>query len=68
MLYYGYAYRVFRPIDYERMPPEILEKCSPIGRQLLGHKETHLGYFIPTEADAPLKQWCIERFGEDWMK
>jgi len=68
VLYYGYAYRVFRPIDYERMPPEILEKCSPIGRQLLGHKETHLGYFIPTEADAPLKQWCIERFGEDWMK
>ncbi len=67
-LYYGYSYRILRPIDYEKMPDEILEKCSPIGRQLLGHKVTHLGYYIPTDADCPLKAWYTERFGETWIR
>jgi ectoine hydroxylase-related dioxygenase (phytanoyl-CoA dioxygenase family) len=66
VLYYGYNYRIMRPIDYDRMPAELLEKCSPIGRQLLGHKVSHLGYYIPTDEDCPLKQWYIERFGETW--
>ena len=33
-LYYGYSYRVMRPIDYDKMPVEFLQKCTPIGRQL----------------------------------
>ena len=68
VLYYGYSYRIMRPIDYETMPEEILEKCTPIGKQLLGHKETHLGYYIPQPEDAPLKEWYIERFGESWKR
>ncbi len=67
VLYYGYGYRVFRPIDFEQMPAELLAKCTPIGKQLLGHKASHLGYFIPTAADAPLKAWAEEHFGPDWI-
>ena len=64
VLYYGYGTRLLRPIDYDTMPAELLDKCSPIGRQLLGEKSSHLGYFIPTDDDVPLKPWYIERFGE----
>lgn len=67
VLYYGYGYRVLRPIDYETMPDSLLAKCSPIGKQLLGHKTSHLGYFIPSDEDAPLKAWYQERFGATWQ-
>ncbi|MEM7028879.1 MAG: phytanoyl-CoA dioxygenase family protein [Chloroflexota bacterium] len=67
VLYYGYGYRVLRPTDYITMPQTLLDKVSPIGKQLLGHKETHMGYILPTEADCPLKAWYEERFGENWI-
>ena len=67
VLYYGYGYRVLRPIDYETMPPETLDKCSTIGRQLLGQKSSHLGYYVPTDEDVPLKAWYRDRFGETWQ-
>ena len=66
-LYYGYGYRILRPIDYETMPREILEKCSPIGRQLLGHKSSHLGFYLPTDEDVPLREYYRERWGETWQ-
>lgn len=56
-----------KPIDYDALPKELLDKCDPIGRQLLGAKASHLGYFIPTEEDCPLKPWFRDRFGETWM-
>lgn len=68
VLYYGYNFRVSRPIDYDTMPQALLDKCSPIGKQLLGHKATHLGYYIPTDADCPLKAWFVEHFGETWSQ
>ena len=61
-LYYGYGYRVFRPVDYQKMPPELLEACSPVERQLLGETVTHQGYYVPTAADAPLKDWFDKHF------
>ena len=64
VLYYGYSTRLLRPIDYDTMLEELLAKCSPIGRQLLGDKATHLGYYIPTDDDVPLKAWYVERFGD----
>ena len=64
VLYYGYGSRLLRPIDYDNMPADLLDKCTPIGRQLLGEKSTHLGYYIPTDEDVPLKSWYVERFGE----
>ena len=66
-LYYGYGYRILRPIDYETMPREILDKCSPIGRQLLGHKSSHLGFYLPTDEDVPLREYYRERWGETWQ-
>jgi ectoine hydroxylase-related dioxygenase (phytanoyl-CoA dioxygenase family) len=68
VLYYGYNFRVSRPIDYDTMPSELLAKCSPIGKQLLGYRATHLGYYIPTDADCPLKAWFTEQFGETWSQ
>ena len=68
VLYYGYGYRWLKPIDYQgSMPDDVLAKCSPIGRQLLGARASHLGYHIPTDEDAPLKAWFAERFGETWI-
>lgn len=67
VLYYGYGYRWQKPIDYESMPDDLLRKCSPIGRQLLGAKISHLGYYIPSDEDCPLKAWYRERFGETWI-
>ena len=62
-LYYGYGYRVFRPVDYRQMPPHMLEHASPVARQLLGETVTHQGYYVPTDADAPLRPWFAENFG-----
>ena len=63
-LYYGYSYRVLRPVDYQRMPAELLDQCSPVERQLLGETVTHQGYYVPTEADVPLKPWFEQHFGQ----
>jgi phytanoyl-CoA dioxygenase PhyH len=60
-LFYGYGYRWLRPMDYVTMPPELLARCDPIRRQLLGDAATQLGYWLPTDADAPLKAWQRER-------
>ena len=54
-LYYGYGYRVFRPVDYQTMPANLLDVCSPIERQLLGETVNHQGYYLPTVEDTPLK-------------
>ena len=67
VLYFGYCYRVLRPMDYDQMPESLLAKCSPIGKQLLGHRASHMGYYVPTEEDVPLKAWYQERFGETWQ-
>jgi ectoine hydroxylase-related dioxygenase (phytanoyl-CoA dioxygenase family) len=60
-LFFGYAYRWIRPMDYVQMPRELLDRVSPIQRQLLGDAATQLGYYIPTEADVPLRAWWTAR-------
>lgn len=67
VLYFGYSYRVLRPMDYDSMPDNLLDKCSPIGKQLLGHQVSHMSYYLPTDEDVPLKAWYRERFGETWQ-
>ena len=42
-LFFGYGYRWLRPMDYVTMPAELLERCDPIRRQLLGDASTQLG-------------------------
>ena len=63
-LYYGYGYRVFRPVDYQHMPAHVLDGASPVERQLLGETVTHQGYYVPTDADVPLRAWFTEHFGQ----
>jgi len=63
-LYYGYGYRVFRPVDYQRMPDHVLNGASPVERQLLGETVTHQGYYVPTDADVPLRTWFTKHFGQ----
>jgi ectoine hydroxylase len=60
-LFYGYGYRWLRPMDYVTMPQELLSRCDPIRRQLLGDASTQLGYWLPTDEDAPLRAWQRER-------
>lgn len=67
VLYMGYCYRVLRPMDYDNFPESLLQKVSPIGRQLLGHRASHMGYYLPTDEDVPLRDWYRERFGETWQ-
>ena len=63
-LFYGYGYRWLRPMDYVTMPEELLARCDPIRRQLLGDSATPLGYYLPTDADVPLRAWQKERDAE----
>jgi ectoine hydroxylase len=63
-LFYGYGYRWLRPMDYVTMPESLLARCDPIRRQLLGDAATQLGYWLPTDEDAPLRAWQREREAE----
>lgn len=65
LVYYGYGYRILRPVDYQKMPDELLERCSPVERQLLGETVTHEGYYLPTDDDVPLRAWFDHHFADD---
>mgnify|MGYP004378451763 FL=1 len=47
------------------MPQEVLKKCDPIRRQLLGDGVDIKGWWQPTEADVPLRTWIKEHRGEE---
>lgn len=71
-LYYGYNYRWMRPGDYDRQSREIMDRCSPIQRQLLTGTTSENGvrymdgdpahpasrYWRPDPEDIPLKLWA----------
>jgi ectoine hydroxylase len=74
-LYFGYTHRWVRPSDYMHQPPELIERCNPIQKQLLGElgtgKMNYVGddaevqpvsrFWRPEEEDIPLKAWAKER-------
>ena len=68
VLFLGYSYRWLRGLDYNLMPEEILQKCDPIRRQLLGDGVDVKGWWQPTDADVPLKTWLTEHMGDDYLK
>lgn len=68
VVFLGYSYRWLRGLDYNVIPDEILEKCDPIRRQLLGDGVDVKGWWQPTDADVPLKGWLLEHLGEDYVK
>ena len=65
VLFFGYSYRWLRGLDFNLMPEEILKKCDPIRRQLLGDGVDIKGWWQPTEADVPLRTWIKEHRGEE---
>ncbi len=68
VLFMGYSYRWLRGLDYNLMPAELLEKCDPIRRQLLGDGVDVKGWWQPTDADVPLKTWIAEHRGEEHLR
>jgi len=68
VLFLGYSYRWLRGLDYNVMPDEILAKCDPIRRQLLGDGVDVKGWWQPTDADVPLKVWLAEHKGADYVE
>ena len=62
-LFFGYGYRWLRPMDYISMPEQLLARCDPIRRQLLGDCSCAMGYQLPEEEEVPLKEWLREHTG-----
>lgn len=60
-VFFGYSYRWIRPMDYVTMPPELLERCTPVQRQLLGDVPDAMRFWLPKEEDLPLRAWLAER-------
>lgn len=58
---FGYSYRWMRPDDYLTQDDELLQRCDPIQRQLLGgcgglfEKD---GSFTASGTERPLNDWC----------
>ena len=65
VLFFGYSYRWLRGLDFNLMPEEVLQKCDPIRRQLLGDGADIKGWWQPTEADVPLRTWLQEHRGQE---
>ncbi len=60
-LFMGYCYRWIRPMDFIIMPAELLERCDPIRRQLLGDATLPLRFYLPQDEDVPLRAWAAAR-------
>ena len=54
-IFMGYAYRWVKPMDYIMMPNELVDRCNPIQKQLLGVVDDALSFYIPQDKDVPLK-------------
>ncbi len=77
IVHVGYHYRWLRPADYIEQDPKLLERCTPIRRQLLGALpagarplgddpdiQPHSMYWISKDWDAvPLKAWAEKQAG-----
>jgi ectoine hydroxylase len=64
MLYYGYGYRWLRAKDAMTVA-YLWDRDHPIRRQLLGWSQTPNGFYEPTPADAPLREWIRIHCPED---
>jgi ectoine hydroxylase len=54
-LFYGYTYRWIRPRDELELDPAAIARLTPLRRQLLGLGTSTIGYWLPTDEDAPLR-------------
>lgn len=60
-IYLGYCWRWMRPIDYLQPAEDLLARCNPIERQLVGDVKSSLGFILPQDEDVPLKAWVEQR-------
>ncbi len=63
-VFFGYGYRWMRPMDYAAQPEELLARCDPIRRQLLGDSSGPMGFQLPEQGEVPLRDWLGEHTGE----
>ncbi len=63
-LFMGYGYRWVRAMDYLTPPEQLLPKCDPVGRQLLGEVKTHMGIYLPQDEDVPLRSVWRQWYGD----
>jgi ectoine hydroxylase-related dioxygenase (phytanoyl-CoA dioxygenase family) len=57
-----YGYRWLRPVDFLDHPPELLDKCDPVGRQLLSsHDFNEDGSMTRMKGSQAVKDWADER-------
>lgn len=54
-VFMGYAYRWVKPMDYIQMPKSLVDRCSPLQKQLIGEVGDALSYYLPEDEDVPLK-------------
>ena len=54
-VFFGYGYRWVKPMDYIAMPDELVARCNPIQKQLIGVVGDPLSYYLPQDEDVPLK-------------
>jgi ectoine hydroxylase len=60
-LFRAYTYRWVRERDGYPRSAAWFGALSPVQRQLLGAAATPEGHWLPTDADAPLREWMRER-------
>lgn len=59
-VFIAYGFRWMRPMDYERMPADLLQASDPVRRQLLGEGDTPMDYQLPDPERLPLYRWLVE--------
>lgn len=60
-IFIGYAYRWVKPMDYIVMPDELVARSNAVQRQLLGVVDDALSFYLPQDADVPLKAVMAQR-------
>ena len=60
-IFMGYAYRWVKPMDYIQMPKRLVDRCSPLQKQLIGEVSDALSYYLPEDEDVPLKSFLAEK-------
>ncbi|MXZ75898.1 MAG: phytanoyl-CoA dioxygenase family protein [Gemmatimonadetes bacterium] len=60
-IFMGYAYRWVKPMDYIQMPERLVDRCSPLQKQLIGEVSDALSYYLPEDEDVPLKSFLAEK-------
>ncbi len=60
-LFLAYTYRWVRPRDDMPIPPGILQGLTLVQRQLLGEGTSAIDFWMPDQAELPLKGWMASR-------